>query len=396
VDAINHRAIEREIQQGFQEHQIGSITQCVEPITYPFTLEWLKDRFNESAEIQGIPVERDGIVVGVIGRSALDRISENWRGQIREKELSLAIGEKPRYLHGDDSIDRVFDEIVQAGSAHIPEFFCVIDRNSFMGFVSFEQILRRVNELRNIDMDKAKEVQEYLLSRAIQTDATISLRAFNRMAGRVGGDFYQSSLYAEGRRRCVACFDVSGKGLSAALTTTIVGAFFTALGQLVSQVRDPAAITRMLDAFVRELSPEGTYVAAAIGYLDLEAKKVLIQNCGLCPVFILMPKEQGHAVKLLKPHLPPLGLGELTSLKQTFVEVDFAPGLRIVMFTDGLTDMRDGDGYPFGEERAQSLILDSRGQSAEEFVALLDKTTSEYQKEARQVDDITVLDLRFS
>jgi serine phosphatase RsbU (regulator of sigma subunit) len=68
---------------------------------------------------------------------------------------------------------------------------------------------------------------------------------------------------------------------------------------------------------------------------------------------------------------------------------DLAPGDTVVLYTDGLTDVRNEEGE-LGEERVGELLRNCQGASADEIVTRLMAAAIDFREEDPQ-DDIAVL-----
>ncbi|GAB1483725.1 hypothetical protein MASR2M78_25410 [Treponema sp.] len=67
----------REIRRLFSPLQIGFIADCVEPLSAGSEAGWALELLADRPELEVIPIERDGAVLGVISRHALEGIVES-------------------------------------------------------------------------------------------------------------------------------------------------------------------------------------------------------------------------------------------------------------------------------------------------------------------------------
>jgi len=71
--------------------------------------------------------------------------------------------------------------------------------------------------------------------------------------------------------------------------------------------------------------------------------------------------------------------------------MELLPGDRLVLYTDGLMDAVAADGQPFGLGRLASLLQSHASLSAPELCAATFAELADYQGEAEQYDDMTML-----
>ncbi len=389
--------IEKELHRVFSHRQIGSITRCLEPIMLPSSAEWIENEFSEDEDIEALPIENNGVIVGILEKETFSKLSSKlkWGGEVRLKDLKNVLVEKPPEINAEEIIDNVFDRIISENKESISRYFLVFHRGSYMGFVSLPQIVRQMNSLLIMDMEKAKEVQSYLLEKAKEKDSRLEFAVYNQMAGRVGGDFYINYEYSNKKAQIIGCFDVSGKGFSASLGTITIGSFITALRIHNIEDKEPSSFSQKLDNYVKELSPEGSFIAGGLVLIDYENNKCFIQNFGLPPMYIFDIQNNKKSLKVLKSNLPPFGLGSLSNSKPVFAQFEIKKDLRIIMFTDGLPELKDSFGVQFGDDTVTQLIVKNANISQSDFINTVREAIEKHRKNVPLSDDITLVDIRF-
>ncbi|WP_432170699.1 PP2C family protein-serine/threonine phosphatase [Streptomyces sp. 1222.5] len=176
---------------------------------------------------------------------------------------------------------------------------------------------------------------------------------------RVGGDLYEAVETPFGVRMIVG--DVRGKGLSAIRAVAVVlGAFREAVhyeDELVEVMnRCSAALRREVakpGAYDEEVLLEG-FITALVAQVPNEPV-VQVVNRGHPPPLLL---HEGRTTPLLPPSpLPPLGLEDLVAdFPDKPDSYPFAPGDRLLLYTDGVIEARDGQGGFFALPRAMEGI----------------------------------------
>ncbi|MFJ3309488.1 PP2C family protein-serine/threonine phosphatase [Streptomyces sp. NPDC086549] len=209
---------------------------------------------------------------------------------------------------------------------------------------------------------------------------------------RVGGDLYEAVQTRYGVRMIVG--DVRGKGLSAIRAVAVaLGAFREAVhyeDELAEVMNRCAAALRrevaVPGAFEQEVLLEG-FVTALIAQVPDEPVVQLI-NRGHPPPLLL---NQGRATPLMPASpLPPLGLEDLTTdLPGKPESYPYAPGDRLLLYTDGVIEARNRDGEFFAvpetmegiradttppeflEQLHQALIRHTEGDLADDVAMIL-------------------------
>ncbi|MGW1087186.1 PP2C family protein-serine/threonine phosphatase [Streptomyces sp. NPDC002596] len=175
---------------------------------------------------------------------------------------------------------------------------------------------------------------------------------------RLGGDLYAVARAANATRLLIG--DVRGKGLgSIGDSETVLGAFRAAahrqapLPELVATLE--ASVRWGLAEFANprvEADVGERFVTAAVVEIPDNEPYVHIVSCGHLPPLLL---HEGTATFLnVAQPAPPLGLGGLAESAYTPTTFVFAPGDRLLLYTDGVTEARDRHGtfYPLLERAA--------------------------------------------
>lgn len=386
------------LQDEFSYRQVGSATWQVDPVDAGSSLEFVMDIFNATPDLPAIPVERDGALIGILERTHVEKMTESAWSRFWQKDLDTYITAPLLSLRADAYIEKHISRGMQLNNEQGIRYFAVYYRKYFFGIAGLHRMLERMTELRDKDLEKAHMVQRHLIeTNCAPEDPRYSMLTWNRMANEVGGDFYKDFCLPGGDRRLIGCFDVSGKNVAASLSTMAIGSFFTALSLFDSAKKSFGEITSLMDAYVQNLTPSEIFITAALCYVDFAKSSIFIQNCGHTPIYLFMPGESRKVIgKTLTANLPPLGMGIVEGEEATGYRVPIVPGLRVVMYTDGITDMITPDGERHEDERTRQLFASTYGKSREETSAAYEKAINMWINEAMLPDDITIMDVRFN
>jgi serine phosphatase RsbU (regulator of sigma subunit) len=161
---------------------------------------------------------------------------------------------------------------------------------------------------------------------------------------RIGGDLYEVASTRAGVRVIVG--DVQGKGLEAVETAAaVLGAFREAA---YDELELTGVVARIEASLRRRLSGE-KFVTAVLAEFD-EGDTATLVNCGHPSPLIL---RQGGVGEFAEPEdvAPPLGLTGLADTRPQPYTIGFAPGDRMLFYTDGVIEARDSEGrfYPLAD-----------------------------------------------
>lgn len=240
--------------------------------------------------------------------------------------------------------------------------------------------------------DAAQKVLLRPLPRRIDDVEIESLYLAAQEQARIGGDFYEAVGTPHGVRLLIG--DVRGKGLSAVgAASAVISCFREAaydepdLQAIIHRLE--TTITRHSAAFPTHDQPEH-FATALLAEIPHGGGRVRILNCGHPPPLIA----HGGKVRVLEPTIasPPLNLAALIGDRYWVDVVAFAPGDRLLLYTDGVSETRDHDGRFF------PLTDWMRQQDLEQPRDLLDRLHGDLLQHSggRLDDDIAALALRCS
>lgn len=206
------------------------------------------------------------------------------------------------------------------------------------------------------------------------------IHAVSRPARTYTGDFYFT--HRDGDRLWFAVGDVAGKGLNAALVMAMIQEELEhRITSCAATQCDPSATMSRLHAFLRPLLPRNRFATAVIGHLRDDGT-LTVTNAGHCPPLIV--RRRG-AIEEIGSTGPVAGI--LASPKWHSTTIHLERGDAIVLYSDGLTESRDGVDEELGVEGLRDA-LSGRHTSARELA-------TRALSSARKVDDdLTVVVLR--
>jgi serine phosphatase RsbU (regulator of sigma subunit) len=233
------------------------------------------------------------------------------------------------------------------------------------------------------DLDAARGIQRSLLPKSMPEISGFSIAGRSSMCYEVGGDYLDTVLLPDGSHLFVVA-DVAGKGLASAIVAT---SFRAAFRSLASQ---PLSLVDVVTRVGQQHWEEGTearrrYVTAVFLRLNKEDATVEIVNAGHNPALLIGPE---GAPQLIEASGTPLGM--LPYMTYRGDVLPFSAGSRILLYTDGLTEVFCGEDE-FGCERLTEAFGAEASTDAALILESLWKTLGLYSNNAPQTDDMTAL-----
>jgi serine phosphatase RsbU (regulator of sigma subunit) len=230
------------------------------------------------------------------------------------------------------------------------------------------------------DVNKAWQIQRDLLPTSLPALAGMQIAGSCQPARIVSGDYYDAFMLSD-QRAAICIGDVVGKGMAAAL---LMAHLQGTIKILASDTIAPARLCDLVNrALARTMSP-GEFITFFYAVVDTGTRTVRFANCGHNHPIVV--RANGDVVRLDTGGLV-LGIFPDAAYEEAFFAL--APGDRLVLFTDGVTEARDSAGDEFGDDRLIAIIR-AAGSDAN---VLLETITAELGRFSDGVfnDDVTIL-----
>ncbi|SEH52650.1 PAS domain S-box-containing protein [Mycolicibacterium rutilum] len=172
----------------------------------------------------------------------------------------------------------------------------------------------------------------------------------------IGGDFYDVLPVAE-HRIGVVVGDCVGRGLAAA---AVMGQLRASTRALLLTGAGPAALLEHLDS-VAELIPDAFCTTVFVAIVDTEKGTVEYSSAGHVPPILL--GDDGVRALLDEACSVPLGVGRSEPRPQA--SHPLAPGVTLMLYTDGLVERRD-EPIDTQIDRVAAVVAESRALPVEE------------------------------
>jgi sigma-B regulation protein RsbU (phosphoserine phosphatase) len=265
--------------------------------------------------------------------------------------------------------------------------FCqAISRMCGLALANLKRIELELKSTRLMEeLKAAREAQVRLMPDAVGTVGAFDYAMQNKPGRTVAGDLFDV-VDLGGDRLAVFLGDVMGKGVGAAiLMATAQAELRTAL----SRGDSPDEAVRRANASIAARSAEGEFVSLWLGVLDPERQRLDFVDAGH-GLWLLLPK--GGEPETVECE-GGLLLGITDGADYRTESVPFAPGSRLIVFSDGLVEQRDPDNEQFGLDRAKA-VLGGTSAPRDDVVALA-RAVRDHAETDALADDLTVASVAY-
>ena len=235
------------------------------------------------------------------------------------------------------------------------------------------------------EMRIAAEIQQALLPKAGHSGAFFRTAASSIPCRSIGGDFYDYVDLPTGAFG-FALGDVAGKGPPAALLSAMMQGIFAAQAAASDT---PCQTIRRVNLALYKRGIESRFVTLMYGTLEPDGRLTYC-NAGHNPPLVV-----GKAgVRRLEVGGPIVGLFEAATFEEETVVL--APGDRLIVFSDGVSEALSVDGEEYGESRILAVAERQGDAAPQELLQAIFADVRAFTRGAAQSDDITALVLRYS
>jgi serine phosphatase RsbU (regulator of sigma subunit) len=180
--------------------------------------------------------------------------------------------------------------------------------------------------------------------------------------------------------------DVVGKGMSAALLMAHLAA---ATRVCLTGSATLADAVRQLNVLLLNSVCDDRFITFVVAVLDLNQFRLTVINAGHPPPLLRRSTQQVDQVEELAADAAGLPLGIRNCPYQEF-ETSFEPGDTLLLYTDGVSEMRNPSGELYGLQRLHAAILAAPGD-AEDTVKSLLGDLQHFAHSSLAGDDLTIL-----
>jgi serine phosphatase RsbU (regulator of sigma subunit) len=248
------------------------------------------------------------------------------------------------------------------------------------------RLVERERERQRLEQEIniARDIQQALLPRDFREYPHLAVTGFNLPCLSVGGDYFDVFPLGDGRTAFLIA-DVSGKGLGAALVTTMLQGALSGM----TLGTDPARVFRHVNRFLCDHTEVGRYATMFFGILDQDGHLEFINAGHPSPILI----RRGTAEEAFTEGSYPVGL--VPEAEYTAVCLKLEPGDTLVLFSDGVTEAADPNEEMFGIARLKELLTGQLECPLEQLQKCVLEAVETFARGAHQADDLTLLIVRY-
>lgn len=261
------------------------------------------------------------------------------------------------------------------------------------------QLLRAAQEAIERDLGEARKLQQSLIKERHRSFGSAEVTLMLRPSGHVGGDLV-GFFPINARRIGLFGIDVSGHGIASALMTARIAGYLSGsspeqnVALILSEFgiydgRPPAEVAQHLNTLILEEMETESYFTLIYADVDLVSGEVSLVQAGHPHPAV---QRADGSIEFLGHGGLPIGLLPMAGYDE--VATVLAPGDRLFLMSDGITEAADPSGEMLCEEGLSRLMRDSVKLRGQAFLDALFWDLSGY-AQGNLVDDVSAVLFEF-
>jgi phosphoserine phosphatase RsbU/P len=249
------------------------------------------------------------------------------------------------------------------------------------------RLVARERERQRLEQELsiAREIQQALLPHGLHDFPNLAVSGINFPCLGVGGDYFD--VFPVGHDRTAFLIaDVSGKGLGAALLTTMLQGALS--GMAIGS--DPAPVFNHLNRFLCNHAQVGRYATVFFGILNPDGRLEFINAGHPSPLLV----RRGQITEPFTEGSFPVGL--IPEAEYATACIQLLPNDTLILFSDGVTEAIDRKEEMFGISRLRDVIAPQCDAPLESIQKTVLQSVENFSEGVAQADDITLLLVRYS
>ena len=342
-----------------------ALTKQSSVITEDLNLAGLDLKSAESVVVQGLRA------VVAIPLYASSRAVADTGGDLKHGQLLGVIYLDSRRIAGFSAIDRQILDALGGQAASILDNARLVEK---------ERERQRLEQ----ELSIARTIQQALVPHGLHDFPHLAVTGVHTPCTEVGGDYFDV-LPVDEDRTAFLIADVSGKGLGAALLTTMLQGALSGL----SMGADPVRVFNHVNKFLCRHNEVGRYATMFIGIVGRDGMLEYIKAGHPSPILL----RKGKATELYSEGSFPVGLIPEADYESARIQLE--PEDTLFLFSDGVTeaenpnhDLFEVSGLTKALEGKVDVPVETLQQSVLEAVSV-------FSRGASQSDDITLLVVRY-
>jgi phosphoserine phosphatase RsbU/P len=248
------------------------------------------------------------------------------------------------------------------------------------------RLVERERERQRLEQELsiARTIQQALLPHGLNDYPHLAVSGVHHPCHEVGGDYFDVVPVSD-EETAILIADVSGKGLGAALVTTMLQGALSGL----TMGANPVKVFNHFNRFLCTHAEVGRYVTMFIGVIGNDGTLQYIKAGHPSPLLM----RNGEVTELDPEGSFPVGL--IPDAEFTLKELKLEPDDTLVLFSDGITEAENPESELFEVGGLSNALVGKDRLRVDELEESVLESVRAFTRGAHQSDDMTLLVVRY-
>lgn len=250
--------------------------------------------------------------------------------------------------------------------------------------LEIQQRLLKIEDARKSkELEEARNLQLSMLPSCDTSIGSLDICFDMKSATEVGGDYYDYH-YADDGTVTIVIGDATGHGMKAGVLVSIVKSLFIS----DEGKSDILSFFQKTSQTIKKLDLGNLYMALMI--IKIKDGKITASSAGMPPLNIYRKKTDSVETIVIKG----MPLGAFDSFPYKTIETELASGDTVLLMSDGLSESFNAEKEMLDDPQILEAFKEAADKHPTKIVKHLFELGTEWQGEAEQQDDITLLVLK--
>jgi serine phosphatase RsbU (regulator of sigma subunit) len=291
------------------------------------------------------------------------------------------------FLAGITDKKRIDTTSFTADSAYVISFFY----RSLDILRNFKEEFQSGRILRS-EVELASDIQKHVLKKSYPKTEMLEIVADTKSATEVGWDSYD--IITQGANTYIYLWDVTGHGVASGFVMMVVNALVSGFAKML--VNGASILAQTNEILKPRVKSNMLMTVLMVRWNEID-KKLYMTGAG--HEYLLVYKKKENKVHAIKSGGVALGMTRDISKVLKEVQISFEPGDCLVLYTDGITEARNGPqekDIMFGVDRLVQTVQDCPVKTSHGIFKHITIELSKFMGyKYRQFDDITLIVVRY-
>lgn len=344
--------------------------------------------------------ENSNKIIGIIERKNLFNILSKPFGRdilikksiedVLKNEILKDIVTEIPYFYVEQNIFSILPHIQESLEARdIVYFFIVKTNKEFAGIFTNFDILFYLSSITQQDLKIAKQIHTNIVKEKLSiSEEKFSCIAGSQMATGIGGDYYIFEKIHNTNMWILGICDISGKGVSAALVSTLMAGFFN----LFDFSFKLSYFLKKINTYIFNTFNMEKYLTGIFIKFDSETGKIKLFDMGHGYAYLF----RGNSLHKFKNHENNIPIGFVPEINPQSIHFNLKKGDILILFTDGMIEQPNMENSQYGINRIFEIIKKNKDDNFEKILEILFEDIKKFRGYYPQHDDITIVLLKYN